>query len=201
MARDDGDSRFDEAFFARYYGDPETRVADDGDAERLAALIAGAVDYTGLRVRRILDGGCGVGLLRKPLLARFPRATYTGLEYSEFLCGRFGWEQGSLAEFVPRAPFDLVVCHDVLQYLDDRTASRALANLRRLCRGALYLSVLTKRDWRVAADQSRTDREVHHRDADWYRRRLRRGFRHLGFGVHLVRDVRPIQWELEQPWK
>lgn len=197
---DDGHTRFDEAFFERYYGDPETRVADGGDAERLAALIAGIVDYTGLRVRRILDAGCGVGLLREPLLARFPRATYTGLEYSEFLCRKFGWQQGSLADYSARAPFDLVVCHDVLQYLDDRSAARAVANLRPLCRGALYFSALTRRDWRAAADQSRTDRDVHLRAADWYRRRLRRGFRHLGVGVHLVRDVRPIQWELEAPW-
>jgi SAM-dependent methyltransferase len=195
-----GPSRFDAAFFARYYGDPETRVADDDDAARLAGLIAGAVDYTGLRVRRILDAGCGVGLLRGPLLARFPRASYTGLEYSEFLCRKFGWVQGSLGDYASSVPFDLVVCHDVLQYLDDRTAARALANLRPLSRGMLYFSVLTRRDWRVAADQSRTDRDVHLRDADWYRRRLRRGFRHLGFGVHLVRDVQPILWELEKPW-
>jgi predicted TPR repeat methyltransferase len=194
------ESRFDEAFFTRYYGDPDTRVADDADAERLVGLIAGIGDYTGLRVRRILDAGCGVGLLREPLLRRFPKATYTGLEYSEFLCRRYGWERGSLADYSARAPYDLLVCHDVLQYLDDRAAARAIANLRRLSRGLLYFSVLTRRDWRVAADQSRTDRDVHHRDADWYRRRLRRGFRHLGLGMHLVRDLEPIQWELESPW-
>jgi SAM-dependent methyltransferase len=195
------ESRFDEAFFNRFYGDPETRVADGADAERLVALIAGVADYTEVRVRRILDAGCGVGLLREPLLRRFPKATYTGLEYSEFLCRRYGWERGSLADYEARSPFDLVVCHDVLQYLDDRTAARALANLRPLCRGLAYFSVLTRRDWRVAADQSRTDRSVHLRDADWYRRRLRRGFRHLGLGVHLVRDLEPIRWELETPWK
>jgi SAM-dependent methyltransferase len=194
------ESRFDEAFFTRYYGDPDTRVADGGDAERLVGLIAGVADYTGLRVRRILDAGCGVGLLREPLLRRFPKAIYTGLEYSEFLCRRYGWERGSLADYAARVPYDLVVCHDVLQYLDDRAAARAIANLRRLSRGLLYFSVLTRRDWRVAADQSRTDCDVHHRDADWYRRRLRRGFRHLGLGMHLVRDLEPLQWELESPW-
>jgi predicted TPR repeat methyltransferase len=200
MPRPAADPRFDEAFFARYYGDPETRVADGADAERLVALVAGTLDYVGLRVRRILDAGCGVGLLQAPLRARFPGASYTGLEVSEFLCRRHGWTQGSLADWSSPTPFDLVVCHDVLQYLDERTASRALANLARLCRGALYFSVLTRRDWRVAADQSRTDREVHLRDGDWYRRRLRRRFRHVGLGVHLVRDLRPILWELERPW-
>lgn len=195
------DSRFDAAFFARFYGDPETRVADAGDAEKVVAMIAGAADYVGLRVRRILDAGCGIGLLREPLLARYPRASYTGLEVSAYLCERHGWRLGSLAEFRSAQPFDLVVCHDVLQYLDDRTAARAIVNLKTLCRGALYLSVLTERDWRQAADQSRTDSDVHLRTGDWYQRRLRRGFRHLGFGVHLVRGLDPIQWELEAPWR
>lgn len=192
--------RFDAAFFERYYGDPETRVADEGDGVRLALLIAAIADYTGVRVRRILDAGCGVGLLRAPLLTHFPGARYQGLEYSEYLCARHGWTQGSLADFTTR-PHDLVVCHDVLQYLDDRTAARALANLARISRGLVYFSVLTRGDWRHAADQSRTDRDVHLRPADWYRRRLQRGFRHLGFGVHLVRELQPIQWELEQPWR
>jgi SAM-dependent methyltransferase len=191
---------FDAAFFDRYYGDPETRVADAGDAARVVGLIAGVVDYLELPVRRILDAGCGIGLLREPLLARFPKARYEGLEFSRYLCARFGWHQGSLADFESAQPYDLVVCHDVLQYLDDRAAARAIANLARLSRGALYLSVLTATDWRRAADQSRTDQDVYRRDGDWYRRRLRRGFRHVAAGVHLSRTIRPILWELEAPW-
>lgn len=192
--------RFDADFFERYYRDPETRVADAHDAARLAALIAGVVHYLELPVRRILDAGCGVGLLRAPLRRLFPAARYEGLEVSAFLCRRHGWHQGSLETFAA-APYDLVICHDVLQYLDDRAAGRALANLARLTRGALYFSVLTRRDWQVAADQSRTDRDVHLRGAAWYRQRLRRGFRHVGCGVHLARALVPILWELERPWR
>jgi len=192
---------FDEAFFERFYGDPATRVADTGDAERVAGLIAGIVRYVELPVRRILDAGCGVGMLREPLLAHFPKARYDGLEYSAYLCRRHGWIEGSLADYAPKVPYDLVVCHDVLQYLEDATAARAIRNLARLSRGALYLSVLTRRDWAQAADQSRTDRTVHLRTADWYRRRLRLGFRHVGAGVHVARSLEPILWELEQPWR
>jgi 2-polyprenyl-3-methyl-5-hydroxy-6-metoxy-1,4-benzoquinol methylase len=192
---------FDEAFFERYYGDPATRVADAGDAERLAGLIAGVLHYLELPVCRILDAGCGTGLLREPLERLFPKARYEGLEVSPYLCRRHGWLQGSLADHLARQPYDLVVCHDVLQYLDDASAARAIRNLARLSRGALYLSVLTRRDWRHAADQSRTDRGVHLRDVDWYRRRLRRGFHHVAAGVHLSRALQPILWELEAPWK
>jgi SAM-dependent methyltransferase len=193
-------SQFDAGFFARYYGDPATRVADSGDAARLAGLIAGVVDYLELPVRRILDAGCGIGLLRAPLRRRFPQARYEGLEVSPFLCRKYGWRLGALADF-EAPPYDLVVCHDVLQYLDDASAARALANLARLARGALYFSVLTRLDWRHAADQSRTDRDVHLRSADWYRRRLRRGFRHVAGGVHLAKGLKPILWELERPWR
>ena len=198
MRRTDAD--FDEAFFHRYYGDAGTRVADSGDAERLAGLVGGVVDYVGVRVRHVLDAGCGVGLLRAPLLARYPKARYQGLEASPFLCRKFGWRQGSVADFKAARRYDLVVCHDVLQYLDDADAARGIANLARLTAAVLYFSVLTQGDWRHAADQSRTDRDVHLRPADWYRSRLRRRFRHLGAGVYLVRPLKPILWELEQPW-
>ena len=192
---------FDAAFFRRYYADPRTRVADAADGARLAALIGGVTDYLGFRVRRILDAGCGVGRLRAPLLARFPRAEYVGLEVSSFLCAHYGWRHGRLEDHALARPYDLLICHDVLQYLAAPAAARALANLARLSRGALYFSVLTRRDWRHAADQARTDREVHLRTADWYRRRLRRGFRHVGCGVHVRRELRPILWELETPWR
>jgi SAM-dependent methyltransferase len=191
---------FDAGFFDRYYRDPATRVADAADGARLVALIAGITDYLGLRVRRILDAGCGVGLLRAPLLEHYRRARYDGLEASPFLCSRHGWLQGSVVDFVARRPYELVICHDVLQYLDDRSAAAALANLARLTSAALYFSVLTRRDWQHAADQSRTDRDVHLRPGGWYRRRLCRRFRHLGWGVHLRRPLRPILWELERPW-
>jgi trans-aconitate methyltransferase len=191
---------FDQAFFERFYGNPATRVADAEQATRLVDLIAGVVGYLELPVRRILDAGCGVGLLREPLLARFPKANYEGLELSAYLCERLGWHQGSIADFETTRPYDLVICHDVLQYLDDKAAAKAIQNLARLSAGALYLSVLTERDWRVSADQSRTDQDVQRRSLEWYQRRLRRGFRHVAAGVHVVRSLHPILWELEQPW-
>jgi len=84
--------------------------------------------------------------------------------------------QGSLADW-SADPFDLTICYDVLQYLDDRTAARAIVNLGKLTRGVLYLSALTARDWRDNCDRTRTDRNVHLRSADWYGRRLRRYFK------------------------
>jgi chemotaxis methyl-accepting protein methylase len=98
----------------------------------------------------------------------------------------------------PRKPYDLVVCYDVLQYLDDREAARAIVNFNRLTCAALYVSALTHEDWRDNCDRSKTDRAVHLRPGAWYRRRLRRHFTYLGFGVWLRKGVTAILWDMER---
>lgn len=188
--------RFDRAFYARYYHDPRSAVVSPAEMRARAALIAAFAKHAGLPVRRMLDAGCGLGLMRAPLERAFPRATYVGLETSEYLCRRYGWQRGSLESW-RAAPFDLVVCYDVLQYLDDRAAARAIANLGRLTRGALYFSALTREDWRMNCDRTRTDRDVRLRDGEWYRSRLRRAFRAVGAGFWLRRGAPVVLWELE----
>ena len=192
--------KFDAGFYRRYYCDPETRVASREDALRLGRFICAFTSYLGFSVRRVLDAGCGLGHMRKAVREYFPRARYVGLDPSEFLARRHGWVRTSIAEYAPRSPFDLVICHDVLQYLPDREAARALANLSRLCQGALYFSVLTAEDWRRNADRGRTDSGVFLRPAAWYRSRLARHFRPLGTGMLARRGFTPLLWELERPW-
>jgi trans-aconitate methyltransferase len=150
-------------------------------------------------VRRILDAGCGIGLLRGPFREFLPRARYTGLEASDYLCRRFGWIRGSIADHAPRQPFDLVVCYDVLQYLTDAEAAAALENLRHLSRAAVYVSALTTEDWRENCDRTRTDGAVHLRPGAWYRRRLKKSFRYIGFGIWIRKNVSAILWDLERP--
>lgn len=191
---------FDAGFYRRYYVNPRTRVASRAEAVRLGRFVCAYVDYLGFTVKRVLDAGCGLGHFRAPVRAAFPRARYVGLETSEYLCKRFGWLRESVAGYAPKEPFDLVFCHDVLQYLDDRSAVRALANLGRLSRGALYFSVLTAGDWRRNADRARTDSGVRLRPAAWYQARLLRHFRPLGGGLLVRRGYDPLLWELERPW-
>ena len=164
-----------------------------------AALIAAVLRQCQIPVRRILDAGCGIGLLRKPFAEFFPRARYVGLEASDYLCRRFQWIPGSIVDFAPPAPFDLVVCYDVLQYLPDEQATRAIANFSRLTRSALYVSALTTEDWRENCDRSRTERAVHLRTGTWYRRRLNKSFRYVGFGIWVRKNVAAILWEMERP--
>lgn len=178
---------------------PRTRVTSRAEMAGRAAMAAAIVRQLDISVYRILDAGCGLGWMKPALRTAFPRASYTGLEVSEHLCRRYGWINESLAMFRPRGRYDLIVCHDVLQYLSDREAVRALANLGRLCRGALYFHVPTLRDWRDNVDRSCSDGDIQLRHGDWYRRRLARHFRHAGCGVHVRRGVPYVQWELEQP--
>ena len=190
-------NRFDPAFYQRFYANPRTRVTTQAEMERRAKAIAALVAYLEVPVKRILDAGCGLGWMRKPLLQAFPGAVYVGLEVSEHLCDRLGWINESVATYRPRSGFDLVICYDVLQYLDDRDARRALANLGRLCRGALHFHAPTEADWKANADLDVSDADIHLRDADWYRQRLGRGFLPLGFGMHVRRGVPLARWELE----
>jgi SAM-dependent methyltransferase len=192
-------SAFGAEFFRRFYFNPSTRVTSAAEMQDRAALILAALRHARIPVRRILDAGCGVGLLRRAFAKLAPRICYTGLEQSEYLCKRYGWVQGSLVDYRARAPFDLVICYDVLQYLNDRESQRALANLSRLTRSALYFSALTREDWRANCDKGRTDRAVRLRTGAWYAKRLRRHFRYLGFGLWIRRDVTAMLWELECP--
>jgi trans-aconitate methyltransferase len=191
-------SQFTPQFYRRFYVDPRTRVTTQQEMYRRGFALAAIVKNLELRVARILDAGCGLGWMRTPLLEQFPRAAYVGLEVSEHLCEQLGWVNCSIADYRPRGQFDLIVCYDVLQYLTDAEARRALATMARLCRGALYFHAPTLEDWERNADRSRSDSSIHLRPAQWYRTRLARHFRHVGMGVHVRRNVPIHQWELER---
>ena len=189
---------FDAAYYQRFYLDPRTRVAEPVDIEIQARFLCSYLDYLKIHVRWILDLGCGLGRLREPLLARFPRARYTGVEVSAHLCAELGWVHDSVVRFRSRRRFDLVICQDVLQYLDDTEAEQALENLARHCRGALYFGALTHEDWEENCDQARTDRNGYRREGAWYRRRLAPGFVCAGGGVFVARRAGIVMFELDR---
>jgi SAM-dependent methyltransferase len=188
---------FDEAYYKRFYFNPRTAVTSRSEMRDRARMIAAATQYVGLPVRRILDAGCGVGMLRAPLKKFLPRAEYMGLETSEYLCRRYGWRHGTVQAWRSRERFDLIVCYDVLQYLTRIEARAAIDNLARACRGALYFGALTREDWERNCDQSRTDRIPGLRRAAWYRRELGRHFTSLGCGLWLRRGAPLVTWNLD----
>jgi len=193
-----GRSTFDAAYYQRFYGNARTRVADRASVRRLAAFVVSYVRFLRLPLRSVLDAGCGIGLWRDALRELAPRATYHGVEASDYLCARLRWTPGSVVDWNDGREFDLVVCQGVLQYLDAPSARRAMSNLAALARGALYLEALTKRDWRENADHARTDGQVHLRSARWYRAILGAHFVPLGGGLWLSKRASVVRFELEQ---
>ncbi|MEM7216845.1 MAG: class I SAM-dependent methyltransferase [Pseudomonadota bacterium] len=188
---------FDQDYYDRFYENPRTCAVDEAEAERQAAFIAAYLSYLEVPVQRIADIGCGLGRVLRALGARYPQAKTTGVEYSSYVCERHGWTQGSVVDFQSAKPFDLVVCNDVIAYLDDRSCARAINNLSRLTRSALFLGVLTKEDWRLC-DTERTDDQQYLRPKAWYAKRLDKHFVNVGGGIYLKKPLAFPVWTMDR---
>ncbi len=192
-------STFNEAYYKRFYLDRETRVRASQDHKRLADFVFGYVDHLQVPIRRVLDIGCGLGHWKKEVARKYPKAIYTGVEFSPYLCRKFGWKNGSAADFKGQGQYDLVLCQSVIQYLPDSQARKAIANLARLCRGATYLEIITRMDWDEHCNQDVTDGNVFLRPGKWYRTLLDRKFRNAGGGLFLPKSSGAVLYELEGP--
>src|SRR4051812_4062956 len=138
-----GEDRFDARYYARWYGDRAERA---GIAERALRFVLAYIDHMDTEIESVLDLGCGLGLWKKALASQARGVSYTGVEYSPYLCEKYGWEQGDVCTYSPRRAFDLVICQGVLQYVADSDCAAAIENLARLTRRFLYLEVLTAAD-------------------------------------------------------
>ena len=164
--------RFDQHYYVRFYRDPATRVLAPAERRRrVAAVVALAEHHLGRRLRSALDVGCGAGLWGRELVRLRPGLRYLGFDPSPAavaLAPR-GLEvrRGGIEalDALGSARFDLVVCADVLHYLDAGAVRAALPALARRARGPLYLEVLTSAE-RVAGDR----RGLRRRAPVWYLR-------------------------------
>lgn len=192
------DSWFDEAYYERYYFDKKTSVVDPQHMERLGNFVCSYLKYLRVPVRRVLDVGCGIGLWRDIIARHFPQASFHGVEYSAYLCERFGWERGSVVDYRAPEPFDFVICQGVLPYLSAADLKRALHNFASLSQGALYIEAVSHEDWeRDILDETLTDPRLFRHRAELYRRGLSQGFIELGGGIWLQRDAEVPLFELE----
>lgn len=181
---------FDEAYYQRFYFDKKTSVVDPEHIARLGAFVCSYLQYLRVPVHRVLDVGCGIGLWRDVVARHFPDASYQGVEFSDYLCERYGWERGSVVDYQASKPFDLVICQGVLPYLSPPDLQRALHNLGRLSRGALYVEAVAREDYeRDIIDDELTDPRMFRHRAALYRRGLAEHFTELGGGVWLSRQA------------
>jgi ubiquinone/menaquinone biosynthesis C-methylase UbiE len=99
------------------------------------------------RPRRVLEVGCGEGIVLAALAARLPGTRFDGLELDETALGQARVRcpgaklvRGDACELpFGDQSFDLVVCLEVLEHLPE--PARALRELRRVARAGCLLSV------------------------------------------------------------
>jgi SAM-dependent methyltransferase len=192
-------SRFDEEYYRRFYEREDSRASGPEEFGRLADFVLSYMRYLELPVREVLDLGCGIGRWKDVLAAYDPSIRYTGVDPSPYLVREYGWTQGTADAFRSRRKYDLVICQDVLPYLNPRGIKDALANIARLTRGAAYIQVVTSQDWENdVVDLSRTDHAMNRIDAAWYRREFNRHFVGCGGGLFLRKDAGVVLWEMEK---
>ncbi len=180
---------YDEAYYRRWYHDPERRVITPAAVERKVRLVTGIAESLLERpIRSVLDVGCGEGAWRAHLRRIRPRVAYVGVESSEYAVRRFGRRRGivrgsfgTLADLSLEGPFDLIVVCDVLHYVPEGELAPGLAAIAALLGGVAYLEAYTTED-AIEGDRGAWN----HRSPEVYRRHLRRArLQHVGMHCYV----------------
>lgn len=184
--------RYDRAYFDRWYRGPEPFLTPDALERNVALAVAVAESVLDRALESVLDVGCGEGRWQPVLSTLRPRATYVGLDPSQYAVDRFGADRGlRRARFADLGdqdfpdPFDLVVCADVLHYVPEEELTGGIGTLADLVGGAALLEVFTSDD-PVGGDHN----AFHARPSDWYRRTFREvGLVAVGLQMYVHEDI------------
>ncbi len=174
---------FDAAYYRRFYEESETAVITPDIQHAEVAFVVAFCRHIELEVERFSDVGAGTGWWAREFARQYPQCTdIETFDSSSAACRQYGHRHGRIEKLGGRQS-DLVVCRDVLRYLDDDTAEEAIRRLSRKCRGVLYLQVITSDD---EIDEAASDMAGYFRTTAWYRRRIRdAGFRDCGMGLFM----------------
>lgn len=191
--------RYDRAYFDKWYRDE--RVNSPAEVRRKVILAVAAAEYfLQTSIRSVLDVGCGEGQWLLHLRAIRPRVRYLGLDSSAYVVRQFGKARnirrasfGELPSLQLKQKFDLVVCSDVLHYVDEAEIKSGLREIVRLCEGVAFLEVLTKEDDVIGDLEGLISRP-----AAWYRKTFERaGLVHIAPYTWLGKPLQPIASALE----
>ena len=157
---------YDEAYFAKWYRDPRTRVHAPSAVRRKVRMVVGVAEYFLRRkVRSVLDIGAGEGAWRAELRRLRPGIRYLGIDPSEYVVRRHGKRRNirlgrfeDLPHLSLGRSYDLIVCADVLQYVPAPALKRGIRHIATLLHGVTFLESYT------AGDEMEGDL------ADWHQR-------------------------------
>jgi len=195
-------TRYDRAYFDRWYRDPKTRVKSVASIRRKVALALSVAEYYLERpVRTVLDVGCGEGNWLPALKALRPAVRYTGVDPSEYATERFGKKRNirkgsfaTLEEIGLDDEYDLIICSDTLFYLPLGELDLGLASMAHRSVGVAFLELYTNDD-SLVGDFPKEGLQ----SASYYRRMLRRyGFRSVGSHCYLGPHIADRAMELEK---
>ena len=192
-----GSSRFGQDYYQQFYHQRRNPVHTALQVARLAQGVDSLCSWWGVDISSVLDVGAGPGYWRDWYVENRPGVRVLSTDFSEYACERYGHQRRDISKWKPGRPFDLVVCHSVLQYLTDRQAASAIRNLASATREVLFLEVPTLADIESVLDSGATDFEFHARPQEWYRRRLERHFIQAGAGMWIRKGGRVLLYELE----
>lgn len=168
---------YDQTYFDRWYRHPTDRISTRESLIRKVRMAVSVTEFLlGREIRSVLDVGCGEAPWQPVLKRLRPSARYVGVDSSEYVIERFGAERnirrgslGALGTLKSLRKSDLVVCADVLQYVETADIERGLRAIRKLLGGVAYIEAFAAEDNMVGDDV-----DWHHRSAAEYQRLFRR---------------------------
>ena len=196
---------YDQAYFDQWYRNPRFAVVNREVLRRRVRLAVSVTEYLLERpVRSVLDVGCGEGVWRAELRRLRPAVRYLGLDSSDYALRRYGTRRnlrrgtvGDLADLNLRGPYDLIVCSDVLHYVETSELRRGLQEMSALLGGVAFLEFF------CAEDDVEGDRTgLQQRSAVAYQKLLRAaGLYPVGLHCYVGRPIHAALTKFERAWR
>ena len=160
--------RYDKHYFDHWYRDPRDRVSTRESLERKVRMAVSVTEFLlGREIRSVIDVGCGEAPWFTVLRRLRPHARYIGIDSSEYAVERYAKSRNvrrgdfaTLGDLRLPKRVDLIVCADLLQYVDDADVVRGLRAIRAHLAGVAYIEPFTTADAMEGDTENWHDRDV-----------------------------------------
>ena len=190
---------YDRAYYDKWYRGP-SRVTSFAELRRKVTTVVANAEYFLRRpLKNVLDIGCGEAPWYVHLKSMRSRVSYVGVDPSEYAIRAFEGHRnvhpGSFTDLsAVSGKFDLVVCSDVMHYLNESDIREGLPHIIKHMRGLAFFEVFTRED-HISGDVDGFQR----RPARWYRSVFSdAGLTQVAPYMWVVKDIADEASELEK---